>query len=59
MGRSRGQKSRDKNKASLPQTPKNMKSDGIDVEFSRDLADQADLEAQAKSRAAGTRQKTR
>lgn len=59
MGRSRGQRSRDKNKATLPQVPKNMKSDGIDVEFSRELADQADLEAQARAEAAGTRQKTR
>jgi hypothetical protein len=31
MGRSHGHKTRDKNKATLPQVPKNMKSDGIDV----------------------------
>ncbi|WNS76627.1 YfhD family protein [Bacillus sp. DTU_2020_1000418_1_SI_GHA_SEK_038] len=57
MGRSRGQRSRDKNKASLPQVPKNMKSDGIDEEFSQELADQADLEAQARANAANQRVK--
>lgn len=57
MGRSRGQKSRGKNSASLPQVPKNMKSDGIDVEFNRELADQADLEALARSKAADGRAK--
>jgi len=57
MGRSRGQRSRDKNKASLPQVPQNMKSDGIDEEFSADLADQADLEAQARANAANQRVK--
>lgn len=55
MGRSRGHKTRDRNKASLPQVPQNMKSDGIDVEFNRELADQADLEALARSRAADGR----
>lgn len=55
MGRSRGQRSRDKNKASLPQVPKNMKSDGNDVEFSQEMADQADLEAQARANAANQR----
>lgn len=55
MGRSQGHKTRDRNKASLPQVPKNMKSDGIDVEYSRELADQEDLEAQARSNAANQR----
>lgn len=59
MGRSRGQRTRDKNKATLPQVPKNMKSDGINVEFSQELADQADLEAQARSNAANQRVKNR
>ncbi|MBS8266828.1 YfhD family protein [Mesobacillus boroniphilus] len=59
MGRSHGHKTRDRNKASLPQVPKNMKSDGIDVEFNRELADQADLEALARSRAADGRAKNR
>ncbi|MED4206550.1 YfhD family protein [Neobacillus mesonae] len=59
MGRSRGQKSRDKNKASLPQVPKNMKSDGNDVEFSQEIADQADLEAQARANAANQRVRSR
>lgn len=57
MGRAHGQKSRDKNKASLPQVPKNLKSDGIDVEYSRELADQEDLEAQARANAANQRVK--
>ncbi|MFO1443171.1 YfhD family protein [Bacillus sp. Bva_UNVM-123] len=59
MGRSRGQKSRDKNKATLPQVPENMKSDGIDVEFSQEVADQADLEAQARANAANQRVKNK
>ncbi|TKC16052.1 YfhD family protein [Robertmurraya kyonggiensis] len=57
MGRGQGRKTRDKNKASLPQVPKNMKSDGRDVEFDRDLADHADLEAMARSNAADKRAK--
>lgn len=57
MGRAHGQKSRDKNKASLPQVPKNLKSDGIDVEYSRELADHEDLEAQARANAANQRVK--
>ncbi|WP_077620855.1 YfhD family protein [Bacillus sinesaloumensis] len=59
MGRAQGHKTRDKNKASLPQVPKNMKSDGRDVEFSRELADQDDLEALARSNAADARAKER
>lgn len=55
MGRGRGHKTRDRNKASLPQVPKNLKSDGIDVEYSKELADQADLEAQARANAANQR----
>ena len=55
MGRSRGNKSRDKNTAKLPQVPKEMKTDGVDVEFDRDFADHADLEAMARSNAAGAR----
>ena len=55
MGRSHGHKTRDKNKASLPQVPKNLKSDGMDVEYSRELADQEDLEAQARASAANQR----
>jgi hypothetical protein len=36
---------------------KNMPSDGRDVEFSQELADQDDLEAQARSKEADARQK--
>ncbi|HZG58951.1 MAG TPA: YfhD family protein [Anoxybacillus sp.] len=56
MGRSRGQRTRDKNKSTLPQVPKNLKSDGLDVEFSREFADHEDLEAEARAQAAGIRQ---
>lgn len=59
MGRAHHQKTRDKNKASLPQVPKNLKTDGRDVEFSRDLADHDDLEAMARSKAADERAKKR
>jgi hypothetical protein len=47
-----------KNKSSLPQVPKNLKRDGVDEEFSREIADQADLEAQARANAANQRQQT-
>lgn len=58
MGRMHGRHhTRDSNKGSLPQVPKNMKSDGIDVEYSQELADQADLEAQARANAANQRVK--
>ncbi|RIW32314.1 YfhD family protein [Bacillus salacetis] len=56
MGRSHGHKTRDKNKNKLPQVPKNLKSDGIDEEFSRELADQEDMEAQGRANAANQRQ---
>jgi hypothetical protein len=59
MGRAQGHKTRDKNKASLPQVPKNMKSDGNDVEYSAEFADHADLEAMARANAAGQRVKRR
>ncbi|MDQ0200682.1 YfhD family protein [Neobacillus ginsengisoli] len=59
MGRSHGHKTRDKNKASLPQVPKNLKSDGIDVEYSQEIADHADLEAQARANAANQRVNTK
>jgi hypothetical protein len=59
LGRGHGRKTRDKNKANLPQVPKNMKSDGRDVEFDRDLADHDDLEALARSNAADKRAKNK
>jgi hypothetical protein len=59
MGRAQGHKTRDKNKGSLPQVPKNMKSDGNDVEYSAELADQADLEATARANAANQRVRTK
>jgi hypothetical protein len=57
MGRSHGHKTRDKNKQTLPQVPKNMKSDGNDVEYSAEFADHADLEAIARANAANQRLK--
>ncbi|WP_040206444.1 YfhD family protein [Neobacillus jeddahensis] len=59
MGRAHGHKTRDKNKGSLPQVPKNMKTDGQDVEYSAEFADHADLEAQARANAANQRVKNR
>ncbi|MBM7551288.1 YfhD family protein [Thalassobacillus pellis] len=58
MGRDDRRKANGKNDASLPQTPKYEKdSDGIDVEFSRELADQQDREAQERAKAADERAK--
>jgi hypothetical protein len=59
MGRAQGHKTRDRNKQNLPQVPKNLKSDGNDVEFSRENADGADLEALARANAANQRVKAR
>jgi len=56
MGRAQGQKH---NKGSLPQVPKNLKTDGKDVEYSAEFADHADLEAQARANAANQRVKNR
>jgi hypothetical protein len=59
MGRNSIHKNRDKNKQTLPQVPKNLKSDGLDIEFSKELADQDDLQAQQRSKAADARAKSR
>jgi hypothetical protein len=60
MGRAQGQKTRDKNKAGLPQTPsREIASDGRDIEFSQELADHDDLVAQERSREADRRAKRR
>lgn len=56
MGRSRGQKTRDKNKATLPQVPKQLKSDRLNAEYSSEFADHAELEEAALAQAAGIRQ---
>ncbi|WP_096187906.1 YfhD family protein [Evansella halocellulosilytica] len=47
-------KSRDKNKQDLPQVPENQK-----VEYSEELADAEDREAQARSKEAEQRQENR
>ncbi|GEL77577.1 YfhD family protein [Tenuibacillus multivorans] len=48
---------RRKGKNVMAQTPKNQKLSARDVEFSQELADSEDLEAQARARAADTRVK--
>jgi hypothetical protein len=53
MGKKRDRKSK------LPQVPKNMKSDGLDVEYSEELADLQDREAIARANAADERAKKR
>ncbi|WP_026693422.1 YfhD family protein [Peribacillus kribbensis] len=58
MARSRG-RNHSRNKQDLPLTPKELKHDGIDVEFSEALADTDDMEAQARSKAADQRAKAR
>ncbi|MET3698720.1 YfhD-like protein [Bacillus oleivorans] len=50
-------KNRDKNANSLPQTPANLKRPA--VEYSEELADADDLEAQARANAANQRVKMR
>ncbi|RSK26138.1 YfhD family protein [Bacillus sp. HMF5848] len=56
MGRGhKHRKNRDKNSVTLPQTPKELKTDGRDVEFSRELADEDDFEALERSRQADER----
>ncbi|CAH0347639.1 YfhD family protein [Bacillus sp. CECT 9360] len=55
MGRNNIHHNRDKNKQKLPQVPKDLKRDGLDVEFSADLADHEDLEAMARSDSADRR----
>lgn len=55
MGRDEHRKGKGKNM--LAQTPREQLSDGIDVEFSEQLADAADKEAQLRSQAADKRMK--
>ncbi|WP_246943054.1 YfhD family protein [Bacillus pinisoli] len=61
MPTNHGHKARDKNAETLPQTPSYAKlpSDGRDVEFSREFADQADQKALERSNAADVRAKAR
>lgn len=47
MGRDEHRKPKGRNH--LAQTPKNLKSDGIDVEFSEALADENDKQAQERA----------
>ncbi|MBB6447826.1 YfhD family protein [Bacillus benzoevorans] len=55
MGRSHGHKTRDRNKGSLPQVPKNMKYDKMSEEYAAELENQLDREERALSNAANQR----
>ncbi|WP_139892667.1 MULTISPECIES: YfhD family protein [unclassified Bacillus (in: firmicutes)] len=48
-----------RNRMASGNTPPSIKSDGLDVEFSEALADHDDLVAQARSKAADARAKSR
>lgn len=54
MGRDEHRKTKN---SFLAQTPKQQVSDGIDIEFSEELADEEDLKAIERSRAASKRMK--
>ena len=54
MGKDEHKKSKN---SFLAQTPKNQIADGKDIEFSEELADHDDKEAQARANAAGKRRK--
>ncbi|WP_059105558.1 YfhD family protein [Shouchella shacheensis] len=56
MTRGQSRNNKHKNKANLSQTPKNeIESDGLDIEFSEELADADDIEAEQRSQAADAR----
>ncbi|WP_217587258.1 YfhD family protein [Lentibacillus saliphilus] len=57
MGRDEHKHAKGKNV--LAQTPRQMLSNGIDVEFSAEFADEADEKAKARRDAADQRNKTR
>ncbi|MGW8460379.1 YfhD family protein [Bacillus atrophaeus] len=61
MGRNHIHKNRDKNKQKLPQVPDAYKrqADGVYEEYSSELADSADREAQARMKAADNRAKNK
>lgn len=55
MGRAQGHKTRDRNKGSLPQVPKNMKYDKMSEEYAEEQNRQISLEEQALANAANQR----
>jgi hypothetical protein len=55
MGRAQGHKTRDRNKGSLPQVPKNMKTDRMSEEYAQELNNQLSREEQALANAANQR----
>ncbi|MBH0230993.1 YfhD family protein [Halobacillus yeomjeoni] len=59
MGRDEHRNKKGKNKSKLPQTPENQKTDGIDVEFSEEIADRDDMEALKRSQEADRRARHR
>jgi hypothetical protein len=58
-GATMGNNNINRNTQKLPKVPENLKSDGIDVEYSEELADQEDVEAQARANAADRRAHSR
>jgi hypothetical protein len=55
MGRAQGHKTRDRNKSSLPQVPKEMKMDRMSEEYAEELNNQISREEQALANAANQR----
>ncbi|MGM8215518.1 YfhD family protein [Bacillaceae bacterium W0354] len=56
MGRDEHKNSK-RSRKTMAQTPKNQLSDGRDIEYDQEFADENDLEAQARSNAADERAK--
>ena len=48
MGRAQGHKTRDRNKSSLPQVPKELKMDRMSEEYAEELNNQLSREEQAR-----------
>ena len=55
MGRAQGHKTRDRNKSSLPQVPKELKMDRMSEEYAEELNNQLSREEQALANAANQR----
>ena len=55
LGRAHGHQTRDRNKSSLPQVPKELKTDRMSEEYAEELQNQLSREEQALSNAANQR----
>ena len=55
MGRAQGHQTRDRNKGSLPQVPKELKMDRMSEEYAEELNNQLSREEQALANAANQR----